>query len=294
MRRSYLFSFILILLTLSVAVSQNNPSRTKSDSRHIEKPRYNFRPVETQKYQIILNVDTKYFVAGDTQKTTTFIKATARVIPFKIEQNNILHLMVLLDGGKMYTTTNDNQDSTDMLIWETKRIELVMRNDGVIKQVLEIEKLPPLPIPGFAKTDDNGLRVLLSSFFPRLPDSISFSIHPIITIHDSSITTFAEKTVSRMWTEKNSYALLSTNDTSIACSFKSRLDATEMIYPKNLTPAQVSEDHISDGNITLSKDGKLLLYQRRSTIYRSIHSLDNSQMANIEETTEIHFALRKI
>jgi hypothetical protein len=284
---------IAFILFFSFKVHSEIIRSVENDSILI-KPRYQYKPIQTQKFEINLKVISFFKVGGEIQKSVTHIHANARAIPYKVDSVEDIHFMSLLSEGFLKQNMNGTEDSSDLSIYTTKRIELIMNHSGVIKQIYDIEKLPPFPITGYANPDENGLRILLSSFFPRLPDSISSTLHPIISTQDSTITTYPDKTVKRLSQDKTTYKIISVSDSTTNFGFDSRFTATNIIYPQNISPAKVSEDQISTGSFVLSNEGKLLEYARTTTVYRSIQPMENPSSERIEETTTIHFTLKKI
>ena len=257
-------------------------------------PRYRYRPVQTQRFTIDLHVKSEFNISGEIQNSATHLHAEARAIPFKIDSADNMHFMMLLSDGYIKQNVNGTADSSDLTIYATKRVELVMSHSGVIKQVFEIEKLPSLPITGYANPDENGLRILLSSFFPRLPDSISSVVLPVIAVQDSSITTYPDKTVKRQWQDKTTYSIVTQSDSSATFAFDARFTAVNIIYPQKISPAKVSDDQSAAGSFVLTHEGTLLDYSRNTTIYRSMQSMESPGSARIEETTTINFKLKKI
>lgn len=255
--------------------------------------RFRYAPVETQHFDLDLTVRAQYSISGEEHSTESRIRAAVRLIPFKTEKGGRMHLMAMIDEGSLERASDGAKDTVDLHPWVTKRIELVIDPLGVVKQSLEIEHLAGLQIPGFARAEENGMKALLSSLFPRLPSAPVRSGGASATIDDSVKMKYPDKVIVRKWKENVSWKPAARADSVSRFTYKSRLAATEMIYPQKAEAAEMTEDIATTGTYGISPSGKLALHEKNSTVYRSIRPLSRNESGSIEETTTIDFRLRR-
>lgn len=288
-----IFLFLLFLSFTSCAQKKkasNNPPPVST----VERFRYQYKPVETQRFLLTFSVHTTYTGEGISEDLRTTISSKVRFIPFKVDSNKNIHFMALLDDAKLVTVSNGARDSMEMAAWSTRRIEIVMNSAGQQKQVFEIEKFPAFPIPGFARAEENGIQVLLSSLFPRLPDSLTFRKATSFQTNDSSTVTYPTRIIHRVRKEKISYTLLEKNDSSARCSYDSRIDATERIFSKNNSSARITEDQITKGSFTVTRSGKLFSSKKTTTIYRDMSVSTDPSQGTVQEITQIFLELHRL
>ncbi len=255
--------------------------------------RFRYAPVETQHFDLDLTARAQYTFGGEEHATESRIRATVRLIPFKTEKKGRMHLMAMIDEGTLERTSDGAKDTVDLHPWVTKRIELVIDPQGVVRQSLDIEHLPGLQIPGLARAEENGMKALLSSLFPRLPSGTPGKGGSSATFDDSLKMKYPDKVIVRKWKENLSWKPAEAADSVARFTYKSRIAATEMIYPVKDEAAEMAEDIVTTGSYGISASGKLTAHDRNSTIYRSIRPLSPNSPGSVEETTTILLHLRR-
>lgn len=263
---------------------------SKADASEGTRFRYRYKPVEAHRFRFSLRVQSELDVNGDKHEYATTMVGTARIIVFKIDSLQRFKAMAMIDSGTLVRRYDDNFDSTTLTIWTLKRIEMTFESNGILKQIFDVEKMPPLLLQGFAESSETGLRAVLRSLIPHLPDSLSADGIATTTATDSLTYSEPDRVVKRKTVERTTFTHNSPQSDTLW--FNARSETTEDIYPKNAERAMRLETRASKGLIRMN-EGRLIEYTHDDAVYRSIAPVDPRSVSRIEESTTIKFRMAK-